>query len=37
MNGLKVTLLAHLRENETALLKDNSNSTSIEAWDCVLQ
>lgn len=32
MDGLKVTLMAHLRENESALLKDNSNSTSIRAW-----
>lgn len=25
------------RENEPALLKDNSNSPSIWAWDCGLQ
>jgi len=29
MYGLEATLIAHLRENEAALLKDNSDSSSI--------
>lgn len=29
MYGLEATLIAHLRENEAALLKDNSDSASI--------
>lgn len=29
MYGLDTTLIAHLRENEAALLKDNSDSASI--------
>lgn len=29
MYGLQATLIAHLRENEAALLKDNSDSASI--------
>lgn len=28
MYGLEATLIAHLRENEAALLKDNSDSSS---------